>query len=95
MEVSDGKGYEVACDDHPVSGDVKELKKLGNTAMCSVGRVHPSYHNGIAYYDLPGELCACCVCVCVFVCLCVCVCVCVCVCCMCACVCVYAMLIVL
>ena len=59
----------VKCDDRPVSGDVEELKKLGNTAVCHVGRVHPSSHLGIAYYDLPDELCACCVCVC-----CVCLC---------------------
>ena len=38
VEESGGERHEVKCDDHPVSGDVEELMKLGNTAVCTVNR---------------------------------------------------------
>ena len=38
VEDSGGERHEVECDDRPVSGDVEELMKLGNTAVCTVSR---------------------------------------------------------
>ena len=38
VEDSGGERHEVECDDCPVSGDVEELMKLGNTAVCTVSR---------------------------------------------------------
>ena len=38
VEDSGGERHEVECDDRPVSGDVEELIKFGNTAVCTVNR---------------------------------------------------------
>ena len=66
VEDSGGERHEVECDDHSVSGDVEELMKLGNTAVCTVNRtiLDPPVYNDTTY-EIPGELCVCvCVCVC-------------------------------
>ena len=74
MEDSGGERHEVECDDRPVSGDVEELKKLGNTAVCTVKRtiLDPPVYNDTTY-EIPGEQL--CVCVCVRACVRACVCV--------------------
>ena len=38
VEDSGGERHEVECDNRPVSGDVEELMKWGDTAVCTVSR---------------------------------------------------------
>ena len=54
VKVANGTRQRVQCDAKPVSGDVKELKKIGNTVVCTVNRFANRPVSYQTSYKIPG-----------------------------------------
>ena len=54
VKAANGTRQKVQCDANPVSGNVKELKRMGNTVVCIVNRTANRPVSYQASYKIPG-----------------------------------------
>ena len=54
VKSANGTRQRVQCDANPVSGDVKELKEMGNTVVCTVNRIANGPVSYQTSYKIPG-----------------------------------------